>query len=163
MRRTRGATFYGAASDRPELDWSWVRDQLETAGTYWVVAPTSGHPHPRPVWGIWADERLHLSIGSPALLSGLADGAPVTVHLDSGTDVVIVEGHRARSPGPAAGAGAELLAAYDRKYDWHYDVATYGPLTSVEPAKILAWRSGGWAGRDGFQVDGCWTFDAGRS
>ncbi len=157
MRRTRSARFYGAASDRPAVEWRWVHDQLETAGTYWVVGPTSGHPHPRPVWGIWADDRLHLSVGSPALSSGLTAGTPVTVHLDSGTDVVIVEGTRG-NPADTRSAPA-LLAAYERKYDWHYDTAGYGPLVTIEPSKVLAWRSAGWAGRDGFQVAGCWVFD----
>ena len=39
----------------------------------------------------------------------------VTVHLDSGTDVVIVEG---RATGPED--GAEAIEAYNRKYDWNY-------------------------------------------
>lgn len=41
--------MYGQASDADPLEWAWVHEQLGKAGTYWVVTPGSGHPHPRPV------------------------------------------------------------------------------------------------------------------
>ncbi|CAN5657968.1 hypothetical protein BH24ACT5_BH24ACT5_19960 [soil metagenome] len=53
---------------------------------------------------------------------------------------------------------SQLLNAYNAKYDWDYMVDEYGPFTLVEPAKVIAWRSAGWAGRDGFQATGRWTF-----
>jgi len=85
--------LFGSRSDAAVLDWDWVEQQLVAAGTYWVIACGPGHPHPRPVWGVWTpDQQLWLSIGSPGLRREL-DGDPrVTVHLDSGTDVVVVEG-----------------------------------------------------------------------
>lgn len=68
-----------------------VEAQLYEAGTYWVIAGSSGHPHPRPVWGIWNQEQLHLSIGSPTLRRALRDDPTVTVHLGSGTVLRLVE------------------------------------------------------------------------
>jgi hypothetical protein len=104
------------------------------------------------VWGVWADEVLHLSIGSPQLAAA-RPGTPATVHLDSGTDVVIVEGTvQAKTVDPA------VVAAYDTKYTWTYDVDAYGPLTSIRPRLVLAWRSAGWAGRDGFTATGRWRW-----
>jgi hypothetical protein len=147
--------LYGSPSDQQPLAWSWVDEQLTAAGTYWVVARTRGHPHPRPVWGIWHRQRLHLSVGSPTLLHAVRQEPAVTVHLASGTDVVIVEGMTSGSPPTPP----ELVELYDRKYDWEYEVAHYGDLVVVEPTRVLAWRSGGWAGRDGFQTTGCWVFD----
>ena len=146
-------TMYGAAATQPAPDWTWVDDQLAGAGTYWVVARSGGWPHPRPVWGVWADETLYLSIGSPIVTRQLHDDPTVTVHLDSGTDVVVVEGRRTGERRDAA-----VIAAYDRKYDWRYDVDEYGPLAVVTPVVVLAWRSAGWAGREGFQSAGRWTF-----
>ncbi len=84
--------LYGTESDAEQLPWSWVVDQLDRAGTYWLTGWSSGHPHPRPVWGIWADDSLLLSVGSAVLKRQLEAAPTVTVHLDSGTDVVIVEG-----------------------------------------------------------------------
>ena len=145
--------LYGEASDHEALSWSWVDSQLRQAGTYWVVARAIGHPHPRPVWGTWRANRLYLSIGSPAVRSAVAADPRVTVHLDSGTDVVIVEGRVVESV-----ADEDVLADYNQKYDWSYEAATYGPLLAVSPSTILAWRTAGWAGRDSFQQTGRWAF-----
>jgi hypothetical protein len=130
------------------------------AGTYWVVMHGASEvcPHPRPVWGVWSESRLCLSIGSPSIRSRAVRGAPVAVHLDSGTDVVIVNG-TVRSTTTAAA----LISMYDAKYDWTYEVAEYGPLTVVVPNDVLAWRSAGWAGRDGFEKTGRWVFRAPQS
>jgi hypothetical protein len=143
--------FYGQASDAGELDWDWVDGQLREAGTYWVTARTEGHPHPRPVWGVWLGNHLYLSIGTPVTTEALATDPTVTVHLDSGTEVVIVEG---RAYGPST--DAEVVAEYNRKYDWSYDADTYGRLTIVLPETVLAWRTRGWAGRESFQQTGKW-------
>ena len=145
--------LYGQPSDKPELDWAWVEAQLGSAGTYWVVPRSEGPPHPRPVWGVWHEERLYLSIGTPTTLHALAHNPVVTVHLDSGTDVVIVEG---RVGGQASEGGP--VAAYNKKYDWSYEAEKYGPLQCVEPAVVLAWRAAGWAGRESFQQTGRWRF-----
>lgn len=157
--RERALRLYGsaAADGQAALPWSWVEHQLTQAGTYWVVANSRGHPHPRPVWGVWLDNQLAVSVGSPALRRDLADDDAVAVHLDSGLDVVIVEG-RASSVGPTR---PSVLRAYDTKYDWQYDADRYGPLLHIAPSKVLAWRVGGPAGRDSFQASGCWTFTAG--
>ena len=88
---------------------------------------------------------------APVLNRQLAQDPRVTVHLGSGTDVVIVEG-------TVVERTAEAVDDYEAKYDWSYDVGEYGPLTVVAPATVLAWRSAGWAGRDGFQQTGRWGF-----
>ncbi len=74
-----------------------------------------------------------------------------TVHLESGTDVVIVECRRIDS-----GNDSDALRLYNAKYDWNYAVDEYGPLTVLQPTIFMAWRSGGAAGRDGFQAAGRW-------
>jgi len=154
MSRTRKpALFYGDQADHELLDWWWVESELRRAGTYWVVARHGGHPHPRPVWGIWHEDELCLSIGSPTLQRALADDQVITVHLESGTDVVIVEG---RVDGSST--DADVIAAYNLKYDWSYDVAQYGPLAVATPSKVLAWQAAGWAGRESFQRSGTWKF-----
>lgn len=146
--------LYGEVADAAPLDWAWVEDQLDAAGTYWIVPRGEGHPHPRPVWGVWADGALHLSIGSVVVGRLLADDPTATVHLDSGTDVVILE---VRADGVSGTAPDDpVIGAYDAKYDWHYTIDEYGPLTRLRPATVLAWRSAGWAGRDGFRQVGRW-------
>jgi hypothetical protein len=83
----------------------------------------------------------------------LEDDPAVSVHLTSDVDVVIVEGH------VVGFAEATLLyEAYNDKYDWDYTSEDYGPLTTIAPLKVFAWRSAGWAGREGFQQTGRWRF-----
>ena len=41
-----------------------------------------------------------------------------------------------------------MIQAYHQKYDWDFQVSQYGELTEVEPMKVLAWRTAGWAGHD---------------
>ena len=145
--------MYGERSDVAPLDWAWVDAELGAAGTYWCTAGGGRHPHPRPVWGVWADRWLHLSIGSPVVARLLERNPNVTVHLDSSTDVVIVEGTVVGFVDDVT-----VLRAYNDKYDWNYTIEEYGPLTRVAPSTALAWRSAGWAGRDGFQHTGRWRF-----
>jgi hypothetical protein len=154
----RPLRLYGTPSDQEPLAWTWVEEQLAAAGTFWLVARTPGHPHPRPVWGIWHDQRLHLSVGSPALRRSIDRDPMVTVHLDSGTDVVLVEG--TTGPTTEGRTPAPVIDAYNAKYDWDYQVAQYGELVVVRPQRVLAWRTAGWAGRDSFQATGCWHFDS---
>lgn len=145
--------LYGTPSDVAPLAWEWVEQQLCDAGTYWVIGGGSGAPPARPVWGIWYGSAVHLSIGSPSVRGAIATDPHVTVHLDSGTDVVIVEGVATLDDMTTA-----LIASYRAKYGWEYDAASYGPFTRVAPAVVKAWRTAGPAGRDSFQQVGRWVF-----
>lgn len=78
----------------------------------------------------------------------------IAVHLESGTDVVIIEGNANALSEP----DLEIIDAYNAKYGWQYTVDQYGPLTRVNPMTIISWRSAGQAGRDGFQAVGQWRF-----
>ncbi len=116
-----------------------------------MVPRGDGHPHPRPVWGLWRDGRLLLSVGSPTVAAQLRADPTVTVHLGSGTDVVLVEG---RVVGATRDPAA--LDQYVGKYERPYDVDEHGPLTEVAPERVLAWRAAGRDGRDGFAAAGRW-------
>ena len=52
-----------------------------------------------------------------------------------------------------------LIQAYNQKYDWDYQASQYGDFATVQPQKVLAWRTAGAAGRDSFRSTGCWIFD----
>lgn len=151
---TRPLRLYTRPSEHPQLPWSWVDGQLSAAGTFWIVTTGGRYPHPRPVWGVWHDLRLHVSVGSPALVRDLQIGRGVTVHLDSGIDVVIVEGDVEPPTRDRV-----VLDAYDAKYDYRYDADQFGPLITIRPRSILAWRTAGPAGRDSFQETGRWVSD----
>lgn len=151
--QARPIRMYGELGDLPAPEWASVEQSLVVAPLYWVAAATAGWPHPRPVWGVWHHTLLCLSIGSPVLRRCIEDDARVTVHLESATDVVVVEGRAMQHHDVTA-----AVARYDEKYDYAYDVARYGPLLGVAPTKVLAWTAAGVAGRDGFRSAGAWVF-----
>jgi hypothetical protein len=147
-------SMFGRPTDAEPLDWAWVDGELASAEVYWIVAGAVGdRPQARPVWGVWRDQRIEASVGSPRLRATIELGTPVTVHLGGAVDVVIVEGEVTGMT-----SDPDATAAYDEKYDWEYDTDRYGALTVVRPETVMAWRSTGPAGRDGFVAAGRWRF-----
>jgi len=58
----------------------------------WIATTRpDGQPHSRPVWGVWLDITFYFSTGSLAT-QNLAAQSAITVHLESGNEVVIIEG-----------------------------------------------------------------------
>lgn len=77
---------------------TWLRNRAEVrlrnAETYWVVTVTpEGCPHSTPVWGVWHEGCFWFATFTGARKAqNLAKNPNVVVHLDSGDDVVIVDG-----------------------------------------------------------------------
>src|SRR4051812_14227566 len=96
------------------LPWTWAVETLTTAQHYWIATTRlNGRPHTRPVWGVVVDEIVLFSTGS------LADGnlradPHISVHTESATNVVIVEGHAELESDRDTIERA--CAAYDVKY-----------------------------------------------
>jgi hypothetical protein len=113
------------------LPWSWAEERLAGAHNYWVS--TVG-PHASPVWALWRDGVLVFSCGPRSRKArDLARDPRVVIHLESGAEVVIVEG----VSGPTA-ATDEVIEEYARKYDFRADPneGWYG----VVPQRAFAWR-----------------------
>lgn len=89
------APGYEVAESRDGLlPWSWAREHLAAATTWWVatVRP-DGRPHAMPIWGAWADDRGYVLGQLTARWSrNLAIQPACVVHIQRGEDVVIVEG-----------------------------------------------------------------------
>ena len=76
------------------LPWSHVSERMAEARVYWIsTVDPSGHPHATPVDGLWLDDRLYFG-GSPETRRNrnLAQNPSVCVHLENGSDVVILHG-----------------------------------------------------------------------
>lgn len=119
--------------DGPEgmLPWTWAEERLAGSRNYWVA--TVG-PHASPVWGLWQDGGLLFSCGRQSRKArALAEDPRIVVHLESGDDVVIVEG--AVEPAVATDADVE---AYECKYDYRPDPGE--GWYRVVPKRALAWR-----------------------
>ena len=139
--RPRFANSYGvAAGPDGMLPWEWATERLERAHNYWLAsAEVSGAPLVRPVWALWMGERLCFSTGTTSGKGrNIARDPRVSVNLDSGDEVVIIEG--VAEPLPAELADS-IPAAYKRKYDWEVTVDEGGDngWYAVRPVRAYAW------------------------
>src|SRR3954468_22320223 len=88
--------------DEGLLEWSWAVERLTAARNYWFCTTRpDGRPHAMPAWAAWVNGTLYFD-GSPETRRGrnLAQNASIGVHLESGDEVVILEGRAVYSPGP---------------------------------------------------------------
>ena len=121
------------------LDWAWATERLGPARNYWVSTTSpDGRPHAMPVWGIWLDGRIFFGTGAnSAKARNLAANPAVVVHLESGEDVVIVEGTVEEVVDePLA---ERVNVAYKDKYDWRAEPGDPSPLYAVHPRRAYAW------------------------
>lgn len=93
----RGSDGSGQLATDAELaarSWATVRARLEQARNYWVVtAGPDGRPHARPYWGHWLDGAMYFQLqAATRTRRNLAANPRATVHLESGEDVVVLEG-----------------------------------------------------------------------
>ncbi|HYM16033.1 MAG TPA: pyridoxamine 5'-phosphate oxidase family protein [Dehalococcoidia bacterium] len=119
------------------LPWSRVSDRLRAAYVYWLAtASADGRPHAVPVWGVWHEETLYFSNG-PTTRTGrsLAANPAVSVHLESGEDVVIIEGTVEATRDRRL--GARLSRLYRDKYVWREPVPP--PWWALRPRTAFAW------------------------
>jgi hypothetical protein len=129
------------------LPWSHVEQRLESARNYWLATTRpDGRPHVKPLWAVWVDDALYFD-GAPTTrwARNLATNPAATVHLESGEDVVILEG-TVEDLTTDAELGARVAAAYSAKYGLALvdpilpQPATRG-IFRLRPRLALAWAS----------------------
>jgi PPOX class probable F420-dependent enzyme len=120
------------------LEWAWAVERLERSRSYWIATTREdGSPHAAPVWGLWRDDGLWFST-SPESRKGrnLLRDPRVAVHLESGDEVVMLEGEVERVTLDAAGADA-----YGEKYGFRPDPSdASGFWVRLRPRVAYAWR-----------------------
>jgi PPOX class probable F420-dependent enzyme len=139
---------YGMPLDDPSsiLPWAWAEEQLTSAANYWfaTVRP-DGRPHTTPVWGVWLEGVLYFD-GSPETrrMKNIAVNPEVAVHLESGDQVVILEGTAREVLKPDRSLTERLAERYSAKYKAHDyapapDQWDNGGLYAMRPTKGLGW------------------------
>jgi hypothetical protein len=119
------------------LPWSHAVERLTKSKNYWIgtVRP-DGTPHSMPVWGVWVDDTLYFGGGPQTRWSrNLAENPAVAVHLESGDDVLILEGKVGRIEDPAHPLLSRIDDAYEVKYKMRHGI----PLWVLRPQVIFAW------------------------
>lgn len=103
--------MYGLKKDKKYLPWSHAEERLAKSRNYWICkARHDGRPHSIPVWGLWLEGALYFGTARASRKAGnLAHKPAVSVHLESGDDVVILEGGgRSQRPVNVQEAGCGL-------------------------------------------------------
>lgn len=134
---------YGVPEDNDGLlTWGSVRERLEQAKNFWIcTASMKNKPHARPLWAAWVDDTLYFD---GALTTGwgrnLSVNPQVEVHLESGSEVVIIEGEFTVSNNLTPEAFARVQQSYKQRYEEYTPAAADG-LYMIRPRKVLAWTS----------------------
>lgn len=134
---------YGIASTAHDVEtfpWPDVEERLRAARNYWVVSVrTGGRPHAMPVWGVWSDGMLCFSTDLGSVKGrNLRERPDVVVHLESGDDVVILEGRaEVLRDRPAL---ERFVEVYDAKYGHRIDVDNPSfTVFALRPVCVLSW------------------------
>jgi hypothetical protein len=137
---TSSPWMFGGHLDAVRLPWKWAAARLKEARNYWIATTRSdSRPHSRPVWGIWLDEAFYFSTGS-LVAQNLVTNPAITIHLESGSDVVIIEG--VAEVVDNASLVEQVVSLYNQKYNWDVDPTHLpGPFYTVRPQLAFGWLS----------------------
>jgi len=138
---TRGRPYvpgYGIPKEsKGLLPWSFVDQQMAKSQAYWLC--TSGHsgrPHSVPVWGVWLDNAVFWGGGDQVRWAqNLSANPQLAVHLESGSEVVILEGTAELIKDADHPLVSPVSDAYHKKYKMRHPP----PFWSLRPRVVLAW------------------------
>ncbi|MCK7485409.1 MAG: LysE family transporter [Bacillus subtilis] len=131
------------------VDWEWVAAQLTESKNYWLcsVRPPSpdaqgGRPHVVPRWGALLEDKFYYD-GSPETrhARNITENPHVSLHLESGSQVIIMEGTSQPAGKPEPEFAKRLAEAIGGKYgDQGYFAQTRsmgrGRAVRVHPAPV---------------------------
>jgi hypothetical protein len=139
-------SLYRMKSRKEYLPWSHARERLTASRNYWIctVRP-DGRPHSTPVWGFWMDDALYFGTGQTTRKArNLSHTPAVSVHLESGDDVIIVEGTTVEVSDKAIFKNID--AACRTKYNMPLVIIPESVLYCVRPRVVLAWKESDFPG-----------------
>ena len=134
---------YNDTGEQTTLVWAGVNERLEQAKHFWFsTADGSGRPHARPIWGAWLDNTLYADGGVHVTRWGrdLLANSHTQAHLESATEVVIVDGDFTMTNDLTQEAFARVQESYRRRYE-SYQPESAGGLFMVKPRHVLAWTN----------------------
>lgn len=135
--------------DKPTsyLTWDWVAAKLTESKNYWLcsVRP-DGRPHVVPRWCVYVDGKIYYD-GSPETrhARNLESNPNVSLHLESGSEAIILEGIAEPAGKPSADLGKNLSQAYKKYKVMGYvpkpDAWDKGGLFVFTPRQCIAWSN----------------------
>jgi hypothetical protein len=146
--RTPGPGYGVPESDEGLLPWSDVNERLREARNYWIAtANQKARPHAAPTWGVWIDQIFYTE-GGGRKIRNLRANPEVVVHLESGDQVVIIEGVASEISKPERSLFERIDAGYASKYGYKPSVNLSTPddipypeggLFAIRPSIVFAW------------------------
>lgn len=133
--------LYGLKSPHEFLPFSHAEQRLAKSRNYWIcTSRPDGRPHSIPVWGFWIDGTLFFGTARSARKAqNLAHNPAISVHLESGDDVVILEGTAVEVDPTDKPILKKLDAASRTKYKMPMMIIPESVVYSVSPRVVLAW------------------------
>jgi pyridoxine/pyridoxamine 5'-phosphate oxidase len=116
------------------LPWSWAEERLAASRNYWIVTTgEDGAPNAVPVWGVWVERAVYFGT-NPRSRKGrnLARDPRVLVHLESGDEVVILQGEAKDYE-----LEDSIADAYEAKYDFRPEPGE--GWFKLRPRRVLVW------------------------
>jgi hypothetical protein len=133
--------LYGLRRRSRYLPFSHAEQRLQKSRNYWICTTRpDGRPHSIPVWGFWIDGQVIFGTArSSRKALNLAKNPAVSVHLESGDDVIILEGAAVEIDISDQTILKKLDAASREKYRMPLMLVPEGVFYSVRPRTVLAW------------------------
>ena len=136
----RMAAEFGLKPRQRYLPWSHAASRLEESRNYWIVTVgRGGEPHAMPVWGFWRNGAIYFGTARDSRKWRNLEANPkVVVHLESGDDVVVVEGVAREVTDKQEIAALSPLS--EKKYGmWMPLDPKKHVAVAVNPRKVFAW------------------------
>ena len=116
--RPRFPDGYGFTPETSHIppDWQWVVAQIKGSRNYWIcTASREAKPHAMPVWGVWGEDTLYfVTKRASKKARNLFENPQVVVHLESGDDVIVLEGAALELKNPSK--LEQVAKLYSEKY-----------------------------------------------
>lgn len=123
------------------LPWSFVEERMSASHNYWIASTRpDDRPHTAPVWGLWHEGKFYFSTGEQSRKGrNLGANLAVSVHLESGDEVVILEGVVEEI------TDTKLLNSLNKAYKAKYGIGMDGPegpgfIFGLSLQRAFAWR-----------------------
>lgn len=142
-----GMRNYGVSEgEEGLLSWEWVSGRMSESRNYWIsTTRPDGRPHAAPVWGVWLEDMLYFGTAPGSRKArNLTHNPNVAVHLESGDEVVIVEGVAEELAAPDPSFSRKITEAYAAKYvdpetGEEFRLESAEGLKAVRPRVVFAW------------------------
>jgi len=128
-------------------NWKAVATKLASAHNYWMATTRpDARPHSVPVWGVWLDETFWFATDRASQKGrNLTANPGLVLHLESGDDVVIVEG--AAEEVSDTSLITRFADAYDAKYGFRPDASNPSQVVyKLTLRVVLSWQESDFIG-----------------